>query len=72
MMAGFESYFVATDSRLGAIPMGQRDALRSIAARARRIYQGEDHPDRARLYQDVITILHIIGGEFSQGQEPLL
>lgn len=62
---------VPHDSRLRSLTMDERDRLRSIADRARRVSAGE-RPEYGRLHADILTMLRIVGGEFDEDQERLL
>lgn len=62
---------VSHDTRLRHLSMDERDRLRSIAMRARRVQDGGARPEYGRLYADVVTLLHIIGGEDVAGLERL-
>lgn len=58
----------AHDTRLRHLDRGERDQLRTIAQRARGVQDGV-RPEYGRLYADVLHLLHVIGGEFAEGQE---
>jgi hypothetical protein len=61
---------VSHATRLRGLTRGERDQLRDIAQRARTIHDGGARPAYARLYADILFMLHMIGGELAERQEP--
>jgi len=64
VVTGLFNMAVLNDTRVASLKLIERDQLRSIALRFKKVIQKEEKPDIARMLADIEYLLGIIGGEF--------
>ena len=51
---------VTNETRLPHLTYGQKVSLDSIASRLRRVHRNEESLEKARAYEDILTLLRLI------------